>query len=490
MSAPIQKHLMAGVLVGGVPQHAPLAAGEIVTLENGAEVYQEATAALTKYVATTGSDVTGDGTALFPYATVDRAHRDLPKILPCPANIIVAAGDYPGGWPRCIDNVFTQNGSLTIYGKGAPTQKAVHGGPHAVTGSASLAGGCARRVTVGAAVGWVADEFCGYWVRIVTGAHPGRTFPVYGNTTTSICISDGTDSVQVGDTVEIIAPSVKIALEDTVIAYTSRSAASTPAGAYSKLTLANLWLDGSASPNLWSQFVVQSDLGQYDGPNFDFVRVDVLDWGAYVIKTVTAIYPPMDAVYVADCDAGIANLTETLSGPSFSIVNASGRAAQAVLQNEGTIYAGAIMGSVTWQGASAFFAGGCAAIADWTERGGDAQCWLAGVDAVTPAILNARGSFKIHVEGPCEYAIYGDDQGLIRLHSENYCSPTLCAKSAVSVGPMGRLLTKDACANFLGALAGQKAYIFRGNTAVKSDTWPAANTPVDDTRGGLLLRTA
>jgi len=445
------------------------------------------------YVSPAGSDTTGDGSIGKPFATVTRAYASVPRKVAHKVHIIVTGSLVAAGsFPRTIDPEYVEEGCLSIYGKAAPTRKATRGGPWTVTVSASVTGGVARKVTIGAAAGWVADEFVGYWCRVVTGTNVGYTFPVYGNSTTYFFIPAATLSVCVDDTIEFITPAVKIPIGDVAFIYNKHTAwCPAPITGFdtSSLVIANLWLDASASTSTYGQFLIQSSMDMMDGPLFEFVRFDSLDSGVSIINTSLSEYAALDWGYTTDCDAVIANLNSAIEGPALSIVNAGGRAGEAVLQTGGVIYAAAILGTVSWQGdTTPFFCGGCAAIAKWTDRG-SAQCWLAGVDDSTPGIKNANGDYKIWIEGACNYAIDGDTMSIIYMHSANHCSSTLCG-TAIAVGEQGRVMIHDNCADFIGSAAGKKAYFFKGKTSVKSNTWPNADTLTEDTRGGQILRTS
>ena len=447
---------------------------------------------MTLYVDTAGNDVSGRGTAASPYASVTRAMRAVPKIAH-PVNIVVTdsigAMPFPlGAWPQTIDNEIIDGGSLTIYGKGAPTRKTVDGGPHTVTAVADI-GSNAQRVTIGGAA-FTPDDFCGYWLRVVTGGHVDRTWPVYGNAATTICIpQDNTgDKVHNGDTVEIIYPSIVFAVDNMDIAYLPRSALTNVAGGYGKFTLANLRFDASASTN-WTQFVVGSDVGAADTTIMEFVSMEGLDYGAIFYNVGLNMYTAYDTTYVADCDADILNMGEGIDGPGLSLYTSSVRAGGGLAQYSGALYSIAVAGVLRLYDPNPAFFGGCAAVETFCYSS-SVYAWLAGVDNATPAVSLSIGDFqlKINVEGDCNYAVDAAHTCTVYFHSGNSCSPTLTALSALRVGTLAQVMIHDAMANFLGATAGQEAYVFVEDAAVKSATWPAAHTLVTDAHGANLVR--
>ena len=70
------------------------------------------------------------------------------------------------------------------------------------------------------------------------------------------------------------------------------------------------------------------------------------------------------------------------------------------------------------------------------------------------------------------------------------CDPVTVTGSAVRVGSLSHIRQVGALPNFLGASAtGNKAYYFTCDTAVKSNTWHAANfATVTDSKGAFITR--
>jgi len=450
------------------------------------------TAPMSRYVATTGSDVSGKGTAAIPYASVVRAMQDIPPRIAHPVNIYIASGSYGGGtFPRHIDNTLIDDGSLSIFGVGAPTRKAVTGGPHTVASVVDIEE-MARRITVAGAV-WAVDEFCGYWVRIITGGHPGQTFPVYGNGTNTICVDRvNPGTIHNGDTIELIAPSTKITIDTELdLFYDLHSLAGDPANppGVSHLTLANLWLDATASTNVFAQLSLHG-IGLSNGPNLEFVRFDAQAWGVVVEDIHPNCLQPIDDTFVAACGSGIANLGAYGETPGLSLTSAGLRADLLVTMYGDNVLTAAVSGQVeSTSGGYCKFMGGAASFKSWVYVG-DVYAWLSGVSNAKPGvhILGGVWTLNTSIERDCNYAIDTDGGAIVRIHGDLQCSATLCALSAVRIGPMCKVTSDHALGGFLGATVGQQAYIFKMNVAVKSATWPVAGTYVTDTKGGEFLR--
>jgi hypothetical protein len=460
---------------------------------HGSKYSDVTTAPMTRYVdIATGSDTNGRGTLAQPYATPIRAYQDIPPVAAHPVNIHIAAGSYPmGSFPRAINTQYIDDGSLAFFGVGDATRKLVNGGPHTVTGIASEK--FSQRVTVAGAA-WTADEFCGYWLRVVTGGHVGRTWPIYGNAAgnVSIQLDASGDMVHSGDTVEIIRPTTVITVNDLDIFYDLQSAATTPTGAYSRLVLANLWLDASGSNSL-VQFFLHGTAGVTDGPVLDFCRMDAMAYGIYATNCALNLYQAYDLTYVAASASHITNLGEFYNSPGWSWYSSGVRAdTLAMIQSEVRLYDGAISGQTWLNGANVAQYVSSAGCTYWAT-GSYLEAWIAGYDSTKPAVSveTPDAAIKVTVEGDCNYAVDILNCGYCYFHSACTCSPTRCLASAIRIGGAAKAVFHDAPAGFKGATVGQKAYIFAKNLGVKSDNWPTpAPVMVTDTYGAELIRIA
>jgi hypothetical protein len=138
------------------------------------------------------------------------------------------------------------------------------------------------------------------------------------------------------------------------------------------------------------------------------------------------------------------------------------------------------------------FSGGAAALIAYGGGGCNLAAWFAGMAASASAVVLYGGSHRIliNVAGSCKYAVEALDGASVSIGPLPTCSATLTALSALLVGALSKVAINDAAAGFLGATAGQEAYICQMDVAVKSATWPAAAGYVTDAKGGELLRVA
>lgn len=137
------------------------------------------TIAQTIYVATTGSDITGDGTSGNPYATRQKAYDSLPSIINSRIIIDIAAGTYTDSatFPSLT---ITPSGSVTIRGAYARSALLTCTGGTDVDGN-----GRSNFVVAGA--GWVVDEHKGKMIEVITQDGPAssidsRFIPIHSNT--------------------------------------------------------------------------------------------------------------------------------------------------------------------------------------------------------------------------------------------------------------------------------------------------------------------
>jgi len=449
-----------------------------------------------------GSDIlnVGMGTLAKPWKTPKRAAQDIPARIAHTVNLHIAARVTPGAaypaasMPRRLDPIYVHNGRLNIFGVGAPTRKAVRGGPHTVTGIAST--DLSQIITVAGASGWVADEFCGYWVRVLTGGHVGNAYRVSGNTTTTITVEFGgnTDRVHNADTIELIAPSVKITHNtDLDIFYDTHSVNSDTADdlGLTRLVIANLWIDMSASTSPRGQLRIHGNAGVSEGPLMEFVRIDTLESGV-ILSDVAINYGWSFGDYIDDCLADIANMGGDNCGPGLALTSAGLRADQLVYCCGSHVWAlaMAVTGKIT-SGIGCVVNLWCSASVFQGSGGGHVIAWLAGKDSSTPAALLDAGVWDlvlIDAAGACNYAIDTDCGVIVRVHGQCTCSATLCDKSALRIGAMCKVTSDHSLAGFLGKTTGQYAYICAMAALVKSDTWPAAAGYVTDAKGGEFLR--
>ncbi len=442
------------------------------------------------YVATTGDDDTGEGTALNPYATVERAYADLPKTLKHECKILVEAGNYASGWPKSIAPIIEDDGSLAIVGVGVP---AVVSGPWTVTGVADLGTG-GQRVTVGAGGLGAVDSLCGQWVMVATGGHPGNVHQVVANTDTTIDLIKVTDGPHNADTFNLVNPAVKIATEGFSIVYAAHTACEMD-GSFvvrsSRLAMHNLYLDASAA-TLWAPISMQGRQGD-TGSYWSLVRIDAPAGTYNAVELTNFVLPqvarPLSDDYITDGATGVTNLGD---GCQLSIAGGIARNTRAVysygrcalwgLVSEGAIY----LAGETSGGYCAF---------------GGLEAYALNFDFVNLVIVGTAGEQAIVICGGYAYLAYVHVLlGTNALYLKNAARASLrsvsCDATGITVGAAlleaaCTLTMKGALTGFVGASAGgDKAYKFVVDAgAVKSDTWPAANYGSDtDTKGGVIVR--
>lgn len=461
------------------------------------------TAPLTLYVDPTGNDTTGKGTLALPYLTVNRAMQDVPRKIAHAVQVRILGSLttkerwFEQGCPEIVGD-----GSFAIFGVGAPTRKAGDGGPHTVTGVTSI-GLTGQKLTIGAG-GLTPHAFKNYFLRVVTGANPAWTYRVVDNDASNIwlsCDSMYGTGVSALDTVEIIRPNVKVALECICLNYRQESNAGISAGAqYSQFVVANLWIDSSASTNTYVMQVGGTALAPYI---LDFVLFEDVGGAtrgtAFLPGMQLNYWAPVDTTYGAASLMGIANelstLVTTTASPGLMIFSSAGISGTQVFA-----YANTYLFSISIDGTLQFAAPcgntyifGSAAIVECFAyaNGSYLALLLQGKNNTTPAVA-VMGDMElvINVLGACNYAVDVGDNSRVVVYEDSTCDSTLTDKSAVCVGAFSQVLLGGAMTNFKGNTAGQKAYIFKMAVGTKSDNWPAASTLITDAKAANLMRTA
>ena len=445
----------------------------------------------TLYVATTGSDA-NDGSAAHPFATVDRAGRDYWRSnIRHNIKILVAAGAYASGWPTAISPTFTERGSLSVIGVGAPV---VVSGPHTVTGAVNLGTG-GQRLTIGAGGLGAVDSLCGRSIMLRAGSSfPGYVYQIVANTATTIDLILSGESPVNADTLNIVEPAVRIASSGFDLLYDARTVVTVEAPMTirgSRLLISNLTIDASAA-SVWAPISLRGNQGGA-GVSWGWVRLDV-PAGTYngvemMDFTMPIFTNPVDDDYVTLGATGIANLA---GSPLLTIMGGTRDArvvqmAGDVLLNGCVIYGGVITKGGSFQ--AYYSSWGC-----YEQYNSDTQltnCFLTGLTAYEAAVSLSHVSsllmWDCHIDKGVN-AIKAKSGTNITLYSVS-CSSTDITGSAVTLQALVRLTQKGGLANFVGAsLGGDKAYSF-GMAVVKSDTWIATSgTSATDGKGGFIAR--
>lgn len=171
------------------------------------------TAALTFYVATTGSDSNDGLTALTPLATVKAALRKVPRGLRHPVVVSIAAGTYAQG--AYISGFYSDpddpaNGAYLEL-RGAMAQATVATGSATGTLTGSAAGSpTSTPVTHGTATdsgqSWTTDDLRGKFLEITSGTQSGALIPIATNTATVITVAGTWTAPAIGSTYRIVEP--------------------------------------------------------------------------------------------------------------------------------------------------------------------------------------------------------------------------------------------------------------------------------------------
>lgn len=171
---------------------------------------------MTVYISPTGDDEAGKGTALEPWATFDRALRDIPN-----ANVLTirpAAGTYTS-FPEHL-SLPRRGGTVVIDASHNAYPRVA--GPYVLAAATGLS---PQNPTYGAKIGydysvagvsWGADAHYGRYIHWLTGPATGYIYPIYSNTATALRSYTDWYGVAPGHTFEIVTEPVTIAVDHVV----------------------------------------------------------------------------------------------------------------------------------------------------------------------------------------------------------------------------------------------------------------------------------
>ena len=463
------------------------------------------TEAVTRYVSTTGSDTEGDGTETSPYATPLRAYQDIPRYVRHKCKIFIEAGTYAGGWPSAMDNVFSHDGSLAIFGVGAPV---VVRGPYTID-SVSDRGSVGQSINV-TGTPWTTDLNIGFFVYVTSGDREGTCQRIFHNTTSQITIATGAVPLEAGDTFSIVVPAVNIEFQDGEGCAVSYHAAThkhwtvNAEGKESRLAFHNISFslptpteDGS------DNFLVRGKCGAA-GPYFDFCRILVPLYMPYGINRViledtninSEFAPPFDLDYILGGETGIANLANNFWGTEVGLIITDGGN---IDQRDVEIWGNVSIESTTVE-SSVWANGGDSSITATYCSFGAMECyggrfWGTFYYHVGATGQNSFIAYSSTIQLSSAYFYRGTNAIYSRTNSrfwveDTECDPTLITASAVSLGPCVTFHHEGALSNFKGASSsGAKAYtLFAPAIDVKSDSWPSNGTGVNDGMGSFIAR--
>lgn len=165
------------------------------------------------YVTADGNDVTGDGSSILPFATIQKAVDSVPNIVDFPCRIHVGSGSFPG-FRIDAKNVVKPKSSAGAYvavlgtsGEYVPTQ-----GPHAslVVSSLSSVTPLATASFVVSGSNWVPGELEGKFLVNETKNAPQRRIPIIANTADTIFFYCSSTYISSSDRVSIVEPKTVI----------------------------------------------------------------------------------------------------------------------------------------------------------------------------------------------------------------------------------------------------------------------------------------
>lgn len=208
-----------------------------------------------------GSDLTGDGSADYPYASFDFLKCFTRKIA---ANVrVLLVNDLDMGTDVLNLNFnICGEGCFSIIGVGAPT---VIAGPYVSTAGFNLGtipvNDYGHVLTF--AETFVADEFYGKWLRFENGGNSGEAYPIFDNTDHDIDIRGGIEAdliVGGGDQISIIEPSRTLKCQTINIEINGTKNVRPAIFECSRFNFLNLNIDITGIYNHSQNFVLNSNL--------------------------------------------------------------------------------------------------------------------------------------------------------------------------------------------------------------------------------------
>lgn len=195
----------------------------------------------TFYVATTGNDLSGDGTIGLPYATIGQCFKEIPDVIPENINftIKIANGIYDS-FPDEIRNKIANTSQIVIDGYEGLTNTIA--GPYTIDSIDSI--GFAG-ITINLATSPFPDDGirsnygAPAFVQMLDGNSQGSIFAIFKNTTNSITFTTYSNNISAGDTFRIVEPGVIFNISNQILL------APDSLGTNSSLTLHNIYINSS-----------------------------------------------------------------------------------------------------------------------------------------------------------------------------------------------------------------------------------------------------
>ena len=232
--------------------------------------YESTQAVMTIYVdPTNGSDVSGDGSSTYPYASLSFLDT-FPREIDHNVRVMLLNDLDMVASPLNLNFTMGPNGCFSLIGRAAPTtvNTSAGAGPFTVTVAASHGTApttdYAHILTFADA--WGVDELYGKWLRFESGSNAGEVFQIHTNSANSITIRGGCfANPSAGDTISIIEPTVTLSCQRINIEMTgpeNNYTSLTPSDGYdsSRLNLMNLNIDLTGTYTESDHFVLKSSI--------------------------------------------------------------------------------------------------------------------------------------------------------------------------------------------------------------------------------------
>lgn len=148
--------------------------------------------------------------------SIERAFRQVPKDINRVTSIRIPSGDY-SDFPTEIINNYESDGMLVLEGLGDPI--VMFEGPYEIDSVTTLGDyHSVNIIGVGSNL-FPPDLFTNLFLRLKTGAHAGKIFGIFENTSDTVILgNDGLygESFTVGDTFDIVRPPVRIYIDKPI----------------------------------------------------------------------------------------------------------------------------------------------------------------------------------------------------------------------------------------------------------------------------------
>lgn len=289
--------------------------------------YESTQEVMTIYVdPTNGSDVSGDGSATYPYASLSFLDT-FPREIDHNVRVMLLSDLDMGVDPLNLNFTVGPNGCFSLIGRAAPTTVTTSAGAGPFTVTAVTSRGTAptsdyaHELTF--ADTWGVDELYGKWLRFESGTNQGEVFQIHTNAANMITIRGGClANPQIGDTVSIIEPTITLNCQRINLEMTGPENNYKNTYDSSRLNIMNLNIDMTGTYTESDHFVLKSSIQS----QISFVTLitdnDMPD--AVVLKSRLNQYPSSDvdiATYTLTTISNIDAIDVTVSACGILMYN-------------------------------------------------------------------------------------------------------------------------------------------------------------------------